>query len=82
MQILISLAIGALCGWLAGQFMGSKNNGLIINIILGIVGGALEEHATKHVVNLDVGGNVAEVNQMYCKFVAERIRINIHVGVA
>ena len=41
MQILISLAIGALCGWLAGQFMGSKNNGLIINIILGIVGGAL-----------------------------------------
>ncbi len=41
MHILISLAIGGLCGWLAGQFMGSKNQGLIVNIILGIVGGAL-----------------------------------------
>ena len=40
-HILISLAIGALCGWLAGQFMGSKNHGLLVNIILGIVGGAL-----------------------------------------
>ena len=39
MHILISLAIGALCGWLAGQLMGSKDKGLIINIILGIIVG-------------------------------------------
>ncbi|MBR5712891.1 MAG: GlsB/YeaQ/YmgE family stress response membrane protein [Lachnospiraceae bacterium] len=41
MHILISLAVGALCGYLASQFMGSKSKGLIVYIILGIVGGAL-----------------------------------------
>ena len=38
--ILISLAVGAICGWLAGILMKS-NNGLLINIILGVVGGAV-----------------------------------------
>ena len=39
-HILISLAIGGICGWLAGMFMGSKNS-LLINIILGLIGGVL-----------------------------------------
>ncbi|MBO4229104.1 MAG: GlsB/YeaQ/YmgE family stress response membrane protein [Clostridia bacterium] len=39
-QILVSLVIGALVGWLAGKIMKSKN-GLLVNIILGILGGAL-----------------------------------------
>ena len=38
---LVTIIIGGVCGWLAGSIMGSKDNGLIINIILGIIGGAL-----------------------------------------
>lgn len=37
-KFIISLLIGALCGWLAGKFMKSKH-GFLLNIILGIVGG-------------------------------------------
>lgn len=36
-NILISLAMGALIGWLAGLIMKSSN-GLIMNIIIGILG--------------------------------------------
>ena len=39
-QILISLALGAIAGWLAGIVMGSKGS-LIRNIIIGIIGGFL-----------------------------------------
>ncbi|MBQ6660186.1 MAG: GlsB/YeaQ/YmgE family stress response membrane protein [Lachnospiraceae bacterium] len=35
----ITLAICALCGFLAGCFMGGGKNGLLVNIILGLVGG-------------------------------------------
>lgn len=38
MNIIISLIIGAVCGWLAGIIMKS-GHGLLVNIILGIVGG-------------------------------------------
>lgn len=38
MGIIASLIVGAICGWLAGIIMKSKN-GLIMNIILGIAGG-------------------------------------------
>lgn len=38
--VLISLAVGAVCGWLAGILMKS-NNSLLVNIILGVVGGAV-----------------------------------------
>lgn len=37
-DILISIALGAISGWLAGKIMNS-GGGLIRNIILGIVGG-------------------------------------------
>lgn len=39
-QILISLALGALAGWLASKIM-KTDHGLLMNIILGVVGGAL-----------------------------------------
>lgn len=39
MHILITLLIGAIAGWLAGQIMKGSGFGLLINIILGIVGG-------------------------------------------
>ena len=38
--ILISLALGALAGWLAGKIMKSDGS-LLRNIVLGIVGGVL-----------------------------------------
>ena len=37
-DIIVSLALGALAGWLAGIIMKSSN-GLLLNIILGLVGG-------------------------------------------
>ena len=40
MQIIVSLLIGGLVGWLAGKIMHSKG-GLLRNILVGIVGGAL-----------------------------------------
>ena len=38
MEIVISLLLGAVAGWLANTLMGHKG-GLIRNIILGIIGG-------------------------------------------
>jgi uncharacterized membrane protein YeaQ/YmgE (transglycosylase-associated protein family) len=40
MGLILSLIIGGVSGWLAGQIMKSKN-GIIVNIILGIVGGGV-----------------------------------------
>ncbi len=38
MRLLVSLALGALAGWIAGKIMKSSH-GLLMNIILGLVGG-------------------------------------------
>jgi len=37
--LLYSLIVGALAGWLAGKFMKGGGFGVLINIVLGIVGG-------------------------------------------
>ena len=37
-ELLVSIVIGAIAGWIAGIIMNSKG-GLIKNIILGVVGG-------------------------------------------
>lgn len=39
MGILISLLVGGVAGWLAGQIMKGQGYGLFVNIVLGIVGG-------------------------------------------
>ncbi|MFZ1686923.1 MAG: GlsB/YeaQ/YmgE family stress response membrane protein [Flavobacteriales bacterium] len=39
MGILISVLVGAVAGWLAGQIMKGSGFGLLVNILLGIVGG-------------------------------------------
>ncbi len=39
MGILVSVLIGAVAGWLASKFMKSNSNGILMNIILGILGG-------------------------------------------
>ena len=37
--ILVSVLIGAVAGWLASQIMKGSSYGLLMNIVLGIVGG-------------------------------------------
>ncbi len=39
MGILISVLVGAVAGWLAGQIMKGQGYGLLVNILLGILGG-------------------------------------------
>ncbi|MBQ7063376.1 MAG: GlsB/YeaQ/YmgE family stress response membrane protein [Firmicutes bacterium] len=39
-QILVSLVVGGICGWIASQIMHSKG-GLLRNVVIGVVGGAL-----------------------------------------
>lgn len=39
-DFIVSIIVGAICGWLAGIIMKSSN-GLIVNVILGVVGGAV-----------------------------------------
>lgn len=39
MGILVSLLVGGVAGWLAGRIMKGQGYGLLVNIILGIVGG-------------------------------------------
>ena len=39
-RLLVSLALGALAGWIAGKIMKSSH-GLLMNIILGLVGGLI-----------------------------------------
>ena len=40
MELIITILIGGVSGWLAGMIMGTKHS-VIINIIIGLVGGAL-----------------------------------------
>ncbi|GAB1858597.1 GlsB/YeaQ/YmgE family stress response membrane protein [Flavobacteriaceae bacterium MHTCC 0001] len=39
MSILYSLLIGAIAGWLAGKLMKGGGFGLLLNIVIGIIGG-------------------------------------------
>lgn len=39
MGIIWSLIVGGVAGWLAGQFMKGSGYGLLVNVILGLVGG-------------------------------------------
>ena len=39
--ILVTVVIGAICGFLAGQLMKGRGMGLVPNIIVGIVGAAI-----------------------------------------
>lgn len=39
MDYIVALIIGGVAGWLAGRIMKSKSEGVVWNILLGIVGG-------------------------------------------
>lgn len=38
MELLVGIILGAIAGWLASKIMKASSNGLLLNIILGIVG--------------------------------------------
>ncbi len=38
MELLVGIILGAVAGWLASKIMKSSSNGLLLNIILGIIG--------------------------------------------
>lgn len=68
MGILIACAIGAVCGWLAGQIMKGRGLGVVGNIVVGIVGGFLFSYlfgslnlGLSPLVSQIVGGTVGAV---------------------
>lgn len=54
-DVFICLAIGALAGWLAGQFMRGGGYGLVANILIGMVGGVLGGFIFDWINILDIG---------------------------
>ena len=38
-DLIVAVLVGAAAGWLAGRIMKSKSEGIVWNVILGIVGG-------------------------------------------
>ena len=58
-DFLISIALGALSGWIAGEIMKSKG-GLLRNILLGIVGGAIAG-ALFGLIGISFGGIIGTI---------------------
>ncbi|MBP5306348.1 MAG: GlsB/YeaQ/YmgE family stress response membrane protein [Lachnospiraceae bacterium] len=58
-NLIVSLVVGGLCGFLAGVIMKS-HNGIIVNIILGIVGGAVAG-ALFGVIGISFGGIIGNI---------------------
>ena len=40
-KLIIELVIGGFCGWAANKIMGGKPKSVLVNILLGIAGGAV-----------------------------------------
>jgi uncharacterized membrane protein YeaQ/YmgE (transglycosylase-associated protein family) len=55
-EIVIILIVGAIAGWLAGMIVDSDGGGLLLDIVLGIVGGYIAVHYIFHGV-LRLTGN-------------------------
>ena len=59
-DIIITLLIGAVAGWLAGIIMGSKG-GLLRNIILGIIGGFVGSFVF-NLLNISISLSLGPIN--------------------
>ena len=59
-SIIIFLLIGAVSGWLASKLMKGGGSGLIVNILLGIVGGFIGGWLMS-LVGIEKGGLVWEI---------------------
>ena len=60
MGLIIFLAIGALAGWLAGNFMKGSGFGLLGNIVVGVVG-AILGGLTFSLLGLSAVGLIGEI---------------------
>lgn len=56
MGLIYVLIIGAVCGWLAGKLMKGGGFGIIVNIVLGIVGGFVGNYVLAKLLNISIGG--------------------------
>lgn len=55
MGLLYVLIIGAICGWLAGKLMKGGGFGILVNIILGIVGGFVGNYVLVKFLKISIG---------------------------
>lgn len=56
--LLVSLSIGAVAGWLAGKMVDGGGNGLIMNIIFGLIGSFVGNYLLTSVLHVNVGGGL------------------------
>ncbi len=72
MEIVWTLVIGAVAGWLAGVAMKGKGFGLIGDIVLGLIG-AFVGHFTLGLIGISIGGGL--VGQILNAFIGAVIVI-------
>lgn len=61
--IIVSLIIGAVCGWLASILMGSKKGGLLFYIVVGILGGFVGSFVFGHLFKIGGGNTLWQIVQ-------------------
>ncbi len=61
MHLLYAIFVGAIAGWLAGKIMKGGGYGLLVNIILGIVGGLVGNWLLPKVGIYLTGGIVGDI---------------------
>lgn len=82
-SIIITLIVGAVAGWLAGQIFQGGGLGLVGNIIVGILGGFVGSWLLRTLgVNINLGGAIVNtiitsaIGAIVILFVASLIRRN------
>jgi len=57
MELLLFVVIGAIAGWLAGQFMRGNGFGLLGDIVVGVIGAFLGSYLFR-AVGVEIGGGM------------------------
>jgi uncharacterized membrane protein YeaQ/YmgE (transglycosylase-associated protein family) len=60
-DLIYTLIIGAVSGWLAGQIKQGYGFGLIANIIIGIIGAFVGSWLLRSVLHISLGGGLIDV---------------------
>lgn len=76
--LLITLIIGAFCGWLAGRLMGTSKQGPIMDIILGLLG----SFVGGFVISLATGDSVTGDNGVLGRIIVGTLGAVILIAVA
>lgn len=78
MGILIALIVGGLAGWLASIVMGREGNqGLILNIVVGILGAAIANFAVAPLVGIPADITTLNIQGFLLAFVGAVILLAI-----